>query len=81
MRAALNGVGLRHAMLLLDVQEHLAAGRLESVLEAWLPPYEGFFLYYSSRAHKAQNCGYSLTAFWSTPAWSAPIVDTCSLGS
>lgn len=50
LRAALNSVGLRHAMLLLDVQEHLAAGRLESVLEAWLPPYDGFFLYYSSRA-------------------------------
>lgn len=50
LRAALNGVGLRHAMLLLDVQEHLAAGRLESVLDAWLPPYQGFFLYYSSRA-------------------------------
>ncbi len=49
LRAALNGVGLRHA-LLLDVEEHLAAGRLESVLEAWLPPYEGLFLYYSSRA-------------------------------
>ena len=51
LRAALNGVGLRHELLLLDVQEHLAAGRLESVLEAWLPPYEGFFLYDSSRAH------------------------------
>ena len=51
LRAALNGVGLRHAMLLLDVQEHLAAGRLESVLEAWLPPYEGFFLYDPSCAH------------------------------
>ena len=50
LRAAINGVGLRHAMLL-DVEEHLAAGRLESILEAWLPPYEGFFLYYSSRAH------------------------------
>jgi len=49
VRAAVNGVGLRHAMLL-DVEEHLAEGRLESVLEAWLPPYEGFFLYYSSRA-------------------------------
>jgi len=49
LRAALDGVGLRHAMLL-DVQEHLAAGRLEGALEAWLPPYEGFFLYYSSRA-------------------------------
>jgi DNA-binding transcriptional LysR family regulator len=49
LRAALNGVGLRHA-LLLDVEEHLAAGRLESVLDTWLPPYQGFFLYYSSRA-------------------------------
>jgi len=49
LRAALNGVGLRHA-LLLDVEEHIAAGRLEAVLDAWLPPYEGFFLYYSSRA-------------------------------
>ncbi len=49
VRAVLNGVGLRHAILL-DVHEHLAAGRLESVLEAWLPPYEGFFLYYSSHA-------------------------------
>jgi len=49
LRAALNGVGLRQA-LLIDVREHLAAGRLESALEEWLPPYEGFFLYYSSRA-------------------------------
>jgi DNA-binding transcriptional LysR family regulator len=48
-RAALNGLGLRNA-LLVDVQEHLSAGRLESVLDAWLPPNDGFFLYYSSRA-------------------------------
>jgi DNA-binding transcriptional LysR family regulator len=48
-RAALTGVGLRSA-LLVDVQEDIAAGRLESILEAWLPSYEGFFLYYSSRA-------------------------------
>jgi DNA-binding transcriptional LysR family regulator len=50
LRAALSGVGMRHA-LLLDVEEHLAAGRLDSVLDSWLPPYEGFFFYYSSRAH------------------------------
>ena len=50
LRAALSGIGMRHA-LLLDVAEHLATGRLESVLESWLPPYDGFFLYYSSRAH------------------------------
>lgn len=52
LRAALNGLGLRHAMLL-DVQHDLAAGRLETVLDPWLPPYEGFFLYYSSRAQLA----------------------------
>jgi DNA-binding transcriptional LysR family regulator len=49
LRAALNGLGLRQA-LRLDVEAHLSAGRLESVLDDWQPPYEGFFLYYSSRA-------------------------------
>jgi DNA-binding transcriptional LysR family regulator len=49
LRAALKGVGLRNA-LLVDVQEDLVAGRLETVLDAWMPSYEGFFLYYSSRA-------------------------------
>lgn len=48
-RAALRGLGIRHA-LQIDVQEDIDAGRLESVLETWMPPYEGFFLYYSSRA-------------------------------
>jgi DNA-binding transcriptional LysR family regulator len=55
LRAALHEVGLRHSMLLLDVKEHLAAGRLESVLDQWLPPYEGFFLYYSSRVQIPQK--------------------------
>ncbi len=49
LRAALSGVGVRHA-LRLDIEKHLAAGHLESVLDPWLPPYEGFFLYYASRA-------------------------------
>jgi DNA-binding transcriptional LysR family regulator len=53
-RAALNGVGLRNA-LLVDVREDLKAGRLESVLDTWLPPNEGFFLYYSSRAQIPQK--------------------------
>jgi DNA-binding transcriptional LysR family regulator len=48
-RAALNGVGLRNAMLP-DVQSELAAGRLVSVLDPWLPPQEGFFLFYPSSA-------------------------------
>ena len=48
VRAALDGVGLLHT-LEIYVREHLAAGRLESVLESWLPPYDGFYLYYPSR--------------------------------
>jgi DNA-binding transcriptional LysR family regulator len=47
-RAALSGVGLRSA-LLVDVQEDLAAGRLESVLDDWRPPNKGFYLHHSSR--------------------------------
>lgn len=49
-RAALAGVGLRQTMLV-DVQKHLADGRLESVLDSWLPPFDDFFLYYPSRIH------------------------------
>lgn len=48
VRAALDGIGLLHTMEIY-VREHLAAGRLESVLESWLPPYDGFHLYYPSR--------------------------------
>jgi DNA-binding transcriptional LysR family regulator len=49
LHATLSGIGVRHA-LQIDVEEHIAAGRLESVLNSWLPPYDGFFLYYTSRA-------------------------------
>lgn len=34
-----------------QVAEHIAAGRLVSVLEDWLPPFPGPFLYYPSRRH------------------------------
>ncbi|HET7299536.1 MAG TPA: LysR family transcriptional regulator [Oleiagrimonas sp.] len=42
------GVGLAHlpASLLAD---DIANGRLETVLDAWLPPYDGWYLYYPSR--------------------------------
>lgn len=48
VRGALDGVGLSH-MIETYVREHIAAGRLETVLDSWLPPYDGFYLYYPSR--------------------------------
>jgi DNA-binding transcriptional LysR family regulator len=46
--AAINGIGLAHVMED-HVRAHLASGRLVSVLDKWLPPYDGFYLYYPSR--------------------------------
>ncbi|TDB27118.1 LysR family transcriptional regulator [Stenotrophomonas sp. ATCM1_4] len=48
LRAALAGVGL--AYLPEDLMhEHLAAGRLQRVLEEWCEPYDGYYAYYPSR--------------------------------
>ena len=48
LRAALAGFGL--AYLPVDmVEQHVAAGGLESVLEAWCPQFPGYHLYYPSR--------------------------------
>jgi DNA-binding transcriptional LysR family regulator len=48
MKAALAGFGL--ACVFEDqVGSHLAAGRLERVLEDWCPPFPGYHLYYPSR--------------------------------
>lgn len=48
VRAAVDGVGLFHT---LDayVLEHVRAGRLQTLLDSWLPPYDGFYLYYPTR--------------------------------
>lgn len=48
IRAAQDGLLLVHVLEPI-VREHIAAGRLETVLDSWLPPYEGFYLYYPSR--------------------------------
>jgi DNA-binding transcriptional LysR family regulator len=50
MRAVLDGVGFLASF---DgyVDEHIAAGRLVSVLEDWLPSFPGPLLYYPSRTH------------------------------
>lgn len=46
--AAMAGTGIAYC-LEDQVKDHIAAGRLERVLEDWCPPYGGFYLYYPSR--------------------------------
>jgi DNA-binding transcriptional LysR family regulator len=48
IRAAIDGLALTH-MVEPSVRAALADGRLESVLDDWLPPFDGFYLYYPSR--------------------------------
>lgn len=48
IRAAEDGVGLT-CVLETSARASLDTGSLESVLEAWLPPFDGFYLYYPSR--------------------------------
>lgn len=48
IHAAMDGIGLTH-MLEPSVRAALASGRLVSVLDEWLPPFEGFYVYYPSR--------------------------------
>jgi DNA-binding transcriptional LysR family regulator len=48
IRAAIDGLALTH-MMEPSAREALADGRLQSVLEDWLPPFDGFYLYYPSR--------------------------------
>lgn len=53
LRAAVDGFGL--AYLPEDmVHEHVAAGRLEKVLEDWCPTFPGYHLYYPSRRQKSR---------------------------
>lgn len=46
--AALDGLGLAY-VLESRARPHLDAGRLVEVLQAWMAPFPGFFLYYPSR--------------------------------
>lgn len=51
IRAALAGAGLGLAYEE-QIAEHVAKRRLIRVLEDWLPPFPGFFMYYPSRQHQ-----------------------------
>jgi DNA-binding transcriptional LysR family regulator len=48
LEVARSGIALAH-LIGPVVQADLRSGRLESVLERWLPPYDGMYLYYPSR--------------------------------
>lgn len=52
LRAAVAGVGLVYTIEPF-VREAVACGRLVSLLEPYLPPYDGFYLYYPNRAQLA----------------------------
>ncbi|MGK9165022.1 LysR family transcriptional regulator [Inquilinus limosus] len=48
IRAALDGVGIAY-LFDLQIRPLVEAGRLVRLLEAWTPPFPGFYLYYPSR--------------------------------
>jgi DNA-binding transcriptional LysR family regulator len=48
LRAAQDGIGLA-CMLEISARAGIDSGLLECVLEPWLPPFDGFYLYYPSR--------------------------------
>jgi DNA-binding transcriptional LysR family regulator len=48
IQTVLDGIGVAHVMQHQAI-EHIASGRLISVLDRWFPPYDGFYLYYPSR--------------------------------
>ena len=48
VHAALEGLALMHAVEPM-VRQPIAQGDLETVLDPWLPPFDGFYLYYPSR--------------------------------
>jgi DNA-binding transcriptional LysR family regulator len=52
LRAAVAGIGLLYTVEPF-VREAVEAGRLTRVLDDFLPPYDGFYLYFPSRTHLA----------------------------
>lgn len=50
IQAAINGAGLA-CVFNVKAQELIYASKLESILDDWLAPFSGFYLYYSNRAY------------------------------
>jgi DNA-binding transcriptional LysR family regulator len=48
LEAALDGLGVAY-ILEQQASQHVSAGRLIRLLDAWTPPFSGYFLYYPSR--------------------------------
>ncbi|GLQ46342.1 LysR family transcriptional regulator [Dyella lipolytica] len=73
MRAAEDGIGIT-CVLEVSARAALDAGRLERVLEPWLPPYEGFYLYYPSRFQVAPKLRVFIDFMreWSARSGAAP---------
>jgi len=56
VQAALEGYGIGYVPEGL-VEEHVKAGRLESTLEDWSPPFPGYYLYYPHRRQSSPAFG------------------------
>ena len=48
IRAGIAGLGIAYTTQV-AAEPYLRSGQLVRVLEEWVPPYEGFFLYYPGR--------------------------------
>ena len=61
LEAALDGLGVAY-ILEEQASQHLSTGRLIRLLDAWTPPFPGYFLYYPSRRQIAPALAALITA-------------------
>ena len=54
LEAALDALGVAY-ILEEQTSQHISAGQLIRLLDAWTPPFSGYFLYYPSRKQIAQR--------------------------
>jgi DNA-binding transcriptional LysR family regulator len=61
LEAALDGFGVAY-VLEEEASQHIKTGRLIRLLEAWTPPFSGYFLYYPSRRQMPPALGALVTS-------------------